>query len=1057
MNATEAPEVLPLSSALVIGVGGSGIQTLARLRRAVRDDSRPSISAVDNIKLLGIDAVDITGQMPELPIGTTLGTDEYLNVCRDAFNPRSYVRQRLASDAWLNSWWDPSYVPPDENLTKGLKRSRMLGRLAFHRSAMNVNAAIRDSMSQALEADSQMLGRARMEAAGQLTVFVLAGTTGGTGSSGFAQTLYGVHLAAKSLNVKVDVWPVLFLPNVVQKVYSSKPHLERAHLSNAYAFFKELDAFISVDGTLDDLFVAPGDMRLGISAQEIAKGVICIGSQLGDGHVLAQADVYELAATALFELLLTDAGRPEIGVLGTNELNELLQSFDDKDMRTGYLGVGVRRAVFAGSTYRRFLRMRTRALILENSLLGKGSVSGDDTDSIVAIAEHSGLAPALEGALTGLISRLRRAADGSREAAVFKGHAKLADPLMSPQVQDRAHEASMLKARLRGSELIAAQSVETALRLELRELSGLIDGEVDRVLSESGQGIRVLQRIIQKVTDSFSSSADRAEMQLRSHQTAVERALASSSDPGSLDQAEAQLLQYLQKPAALRAVSRKEDDLIRSFEAVAVEYASNVIDARLKEAQWVLTGEIHRRLVEVGRELESAYLSLQMMAAEATSGWQRDDFEGKDAGPLDMTFYVPSELGVDIGSRQVENTAFAGVVWDKVSRHLSTEPAWTRGQDGVGKLKELYDQWWNPSEIGDHSRGLVGLGSGNAQVSGDSRRRLDDLLDRQVSQIIRESVTLPKDIFEAAKSTGGEVELMTALRNQSDSARTVAVNIDTARIFRQGGLPMAEPTIVYSSTLEVLGETPAPPDVDVRKEDSGDGEQVVAFTMLVGFPFHALSGVDSWRHRYGQVVNARRARGARADDPPMHIDKTFGSRLPDPFPRLNDDASIARLVAQASTFLFMSADARDQFLGSGEDDLPVRIVSVPRQDDSFASTRVYVGREARWDESGRVSWGRDIALGSTFQDLFDGIAGQSPVQSSIRDAYLGFGTEAGLGSLVDYWPECVDALRRAASDAPEGRERQLRELVLSSAVTLKVEADSALAEVLQGTKSKKVL
>lgn len=31
----------PIASALVIGVGGSGVHTLARLRAAVRDSSRP--------------------------------------------------------------------------------------------------------------------------------------------------------------------------------------------------------------------------------------------------------------------------------------------------------------------------------------------------------------------------------------------------------------------------------------------------------------------------------------------------------------------------------------------------------------------------------------------------------------------------------------------------------------------------------------------------------------------------------------------------------------------------------------------------------------------------------------------------------------------------------------------------------------------------------------------------------------------------------------------------------------------------------------------------------
>lgn len=120
----------PISAAVVIGIGGSGIQTITRLRSAARAD-RPDQAAIDSLKFVGIDAVDLTSQQPPLPHGVSLDVGEFFNVTEDPFQASVYVRGQLPTDTYLQQWWDPDYQPPMGPITDGLKRERMLGRLRF--------------------------------------------------------------------------------------------------------------------------------------------------------------------------------------------------------------------------------------------------------------------------------------------------------------------------------------------------------------------------------------------------------------------------------------------------------------------------------------------------------------------------------------------------------------------------------------------------------------------------------------------------------------------------------------------------------------------------------------------------------------------------------------------------------------------------------------------------------------------------------------------------------------------------------------------------------------
>ena len=111
---------------------------------------RPDQAAIDSLKFLGVDAVDLTSQQPPLPDGVSLDVGEFFNVTEDPFQASVCVRGQLSTDTYLQQWWDPDYQPPMGPITEGLKRERMLGRLAFHRVRQDLITKIGHAMSGAI-------------------------------------------------------------------------------------------------------------------------------------------------------------------------------------------------------------------------------------------------------------------------------------------------------------------------------------------------------------------------------------------------------------------------------------------------------------------------------------------------------------------------------------------------------------------------------------------------------------------------------------------------------------------------------------------------------------------------------------------------------------------------------------------------------------------------------------------------------------------------------------------------------------------------------------------
>ncbi|MFZ4434814.1 MAG: tubulin-like doman-containing protein, partial [Microthrixaceae bacterium] len=144
-------DIRPVSKAVVVGIGGTGVQVAGRLKAAIQAD-RTDQRAVESVSVISIDSVGEREQKPSLPLGVHLGSSLHRIATFDASR---YIRGQLPNDPFLQSWWDNDYEVIPGSLINGLKRERMLGRLAFYKDRPSIRKHLVTAMRSAAAVRSE--------------------------------------------------------------------------------------------------------------------------------------------------------------------------------------------------------------------------------------------------------------------------------------------------------------------------------------------------------------------------------------------------------------------------------------------------------------------------------------------------------------------------------------------------------------------------------------------------------------------------------------------------------------------------------------------------------------------------------------------------------------------------------------------------------------------------------------------------------------------------------------------------------------------------------------
>ncbi len=1055
----------PIASALVIGVGGSGVHTLARLRAAVRDSSRPGVVAVDNVKFLAIDAVEQNSQLPALPPGAGLEADEFLNIAASPINAYEYVRRAWQHDDTLRSSWDSDYIPPNQALTDGMKRSRPLGNLVFRVQSEKVTASLRRLLDEVVALNPDQYRRGSDSSRARVPVFIAASSAGGTGSSGFLHVLHAIHRAASAAGVDLAVYPIVFLPDVFAsaRAGSLDPQMEeRAHWSNAYAFFSELDYVISEQRAFDTLLCPSSEMSANVQAIDVVESIFLIDGKLTDGSQIEQQDAYDLAASGLHSLLLTKT-RDLLGAAGTNTDNKGFDALDPPQ-RTAYATMGSFRTVFPGSTYRRYAKARLRSHLLHSYLL-------DESHHTNEVDRGQRIISALVDGVWGLRTSFDEKARSLRSvqdllARASNAEAELDDSDVAQAVVDHV-SAVMSDGERAADELVGVVPAQT------RSAIDQIPGVVDEVLRSSGEGLKVLRYAVRRAQLALSEKAEVSRGLNQSARQSLSNLRQQDRD-GSLNDHARRVQQASTRNFLVRRGELSES--VKGYADSVQQFATKLLRAHVAQAELDVAKAAVDELASVADALEAASKILRDQKHQYDTVWQNDDLDGKDVGSKALMALVPSDV-----LPQVEDSAVAAAIWARIEKSLDAkaelacdprEAVGAQPAQGREWVRKVYETWWKEG-TSKGVRGLVSLGQGDSDAVSQTRavEILNRILQHEVESLADLQAIMPRDLESAAaladavaagdvladasdEISGKETkQLWTALEEAMKKAGFVALQIDRARIVLQGDAAQPEPVVKIMATGGMLQRVstmlPAADPVD-----SADPEQVVTLAVQRGFPVGAVRGLDLWHKAHHRVMRDRSRYLSKSIDPPPYLDKNF-ERVSSSRPlvrRLYTDAPVAELVVQGTALMRLVDSDSEAVRGMGLlSPLAVRW----RRD---LAERIAVPLAV---QDGQVRQNGDpVVLGTSAAEVFDAIAEEVSVQrgiSAVFDLVLMRGqTQAVQGDtrLLDALAQEIEEYRHASAelamalptDNPTDeteRERAVRQAIDTAALAVLAEVKAA--------------
>ena len=961
----------PISAAVVIGIGGSGIQTITRLRSAARAD-RPDQAAIDSLKFVGIDAVDLTSQQPPLPHGVSLDVGEFFNVTEDPFQASVYVRGQLPTDTYLQQWWDPDYQPPMGPITDGLKRERMLGRLAFHRVRQDLVTKIEHSMSGAISISEHLGTGGEAKGLPTIPVYIACSSAGGTGSSGFLEVVFAVWQAAQSRGYYPEIRSFVYLPSVFRNAVTKAPGglvAAKAQEANAYAFFREIDHFCRFSSQLGHYFGRPYENGgPNIPDGDLLKQVYVIDNTLrGKTEISAIEDMYEIAAEAMFHFTLTDVGMPLVGVDATNTDRALAQ-LDEFGKPRRYCGLGIARVVFPGETFRYHLVSGYIDWFLREALL-------DVPSGIQTLVRDHDLMAKLEDRLNTL----------EGETGILDVDDDVQDFLDIIEVAtnelDRIPEASEAEKHVRQVERrspSAVRSVQETARSRNRLMLDSTEAFIEETIFESGYGVafaaesmRVLSKRLNAILDRVAEGAAQTvagKVDAEEHVQKLMKELYAASRRNLHQRLAARLVAVVGEDHTKNEVAKKVGRAIQAW-------VQAIYDAEVAEARHQLFRQLNRRIQTMRLELDRATERMNELAESAFRHWSQDALLGKDAGPLATTTLLPGDAQPEVEDCSLTRQWMSDIK-DEHALLLNGAP-----------LTEFLGRWSNENS----NRGFFSLGSENEGEATAAERSLVAALRRDAQNRALHTTDdnddrvkrLPADLN--AVSAHDPDALRHALRGLVNESRSVCWSWEEGRLRLSPSTDGLASDDVAPSVTTVIAHPPSVAEMlektvaaETKLVQMDDPERIVALSCEWAVPIHALHQIHTWQGSYRQHAESRN-RGRRSQTPPAHIDRRFEFELKELVPEYFDPEQIGEMLGQALVFGALLAADDESILAAYDHSRarpPEPLLRI-KQDGAFEGHIVRVTEERLTSDDGMVM------LGDSWADCFSALGSDVRMQASI--------------------------------------------------------------------------
>jgi len=252
------PEQRTIRRTLCIGIGGTGRDTLMRLRRLIID-RYGKLSEFPIVQFLHIDADKAAGENAGLRTGKTYNGEEII------FNQAEKVvatmnsrevddlanglkeRDRYETQSpyeHIKSWFPPLLRNNLKAIEDGASGVRPIGRVAYFHNFRKIKQAIKNAENRTLGHDNKMLQK-QFDVAPGLNIFVVGSLCGGTGSGMFLDVGYTLRQIYGEKQNNIIAYFV-----ISPELYSDTPGIN----ASTYAALKELNHYSSESSKFEFMY-----------------------------------------------------------------------------------------------------------------------------------------------------------------------------------------------------------------------------------------------------------------------------------------------------------------------------------------------------------------------------------------------------------------------------------------------------------------------------------------------------------------------------------------------------------------------------------------------------------------------------------------------------------------------------------------------------------------------------------------------------------------------------------------------------------------------------------
>jgi hypothetical protein len=296
ITAAEEKTIVPT---LLIGVGGTGLEVIMRVRRLVTE-SYGSLSNFPVLSFLHIDTEQNAKPSNPLMAGPKL---EDFEICHLKVSHQD--AERIVNDPngydWYHEWLPPELVPKTQLLVsqEGAGQIRACGRFSFFFNYKKIESACTSARTKIKFHEQTMLDKYGLQVLPKLNIFVVGSIAGGTGSGMLIDLGYSLKRWFVG-EPGLEATAIISTPDAFGSIDANSRVKE-----NGYAALMELNYFSDDRTTFSVRYGAAEGSRIE-SSQPPYNYIYLIGTSNEQGVNLKLDDVRETIAQNIFLDLVSD-------------------------------------------------------------------------------------------------------------------------------------------------------------------------------------------------------------------------------------------------------------------------------------------------------------------------------------------------------------------------------------------------------------------------------------------------------------------------------------------------------------------------------------------------------------------------------------------------------------------------------------------------------------------------------------------------------------------------------------------------------------------------------